>query len=469
MTPGPDPTPNRHGGGRHGAVAPSRTSLVLAVVIPVVTLGALAATSGEPAPLPGPVPPKDTALTSLQVVCPPPITGGAVSVSNARNSGEAKLRMGDEQSTVTVDQDKTTLVDAASSVVVDGRGALAPGLVAGRIDEKSAAATSCVAPQPDYWFTGVGSASIHSSELELVNPDAGRAIADVEIYGDNGVLPIDAVRGVTVPGGTATAIDLAETAPDRSELTVHVTVTRGRLGASMVNRIAADGSYADWLPPQAEPASSTVLLGLADGKGERQLVVANPSDDQARVQIKVIGSDSTFAALGLDELSIPPQSVSVTDVGDVVGDAVAKEESGLLVTSTVPVTSGLRSVVGSPAEDLSHAVAGTPVHEAALLLPEGKATLVLAAPTEADSVNVTSYDAGGKLLGTDRVAVKRLTCAALDLPRKTALVDVRAEGTPLPGAVRVVTHSGVVTLPLQELVLRGLVPAVSAGWVQSAP
>ena len=199
-------------------------------------------------------------------------------------------------------------------------------------------------------------------------------------------------------------------------------------------------------------------------------MVANPSDDQARVQVKVIGSESTFAVLGLDELSIPPQSVSVTDVGDVVGDAVAKEESGgLLVTSTVPVTSGLRSVVGSPAEDLSHAVAATPVHEAALLLPEGKATLVLAAPTESDSVTVTSYDAGGKHLGTERVAVKRLTSAALDLPGKTSLVDVRAEGTPLPGAVRVVTERGVVTLPLQELVLTGLVPAVSAGWVQSAP
>ena len=470
MTPRPDRTPNQHAVGRHGAVAPSRTSLVLAVVIPLVTYGALTATSGEPAPLPGPVPPKDAALTSQQVVCPPPITGGAVSVSNVRVSGEMQLRMGEEQSTVTVEQDKTTRVDADSSVVVDGRGPLAPGLLAARVDERGAAATSCAAPQPDYWFTGVGSASIHSSELELVNPDAGGAIADVEIYGANGVLPVDAVRGVTVPGGTTTAIDLAETAPDRSELAVHVSVIRGRLGASIVNRIAGDGSYADWLPPQAEPSSSTVLLGLAAGRGEHQLVVANPSDDQARVQIKVIGLESTFAVLGLDELSIPPQSVSVTDVGDVVGDAVAKEKAGgLQVTSTVPVTSGLRSVVGAPAEDLSHAVAATPVHEAALLLPKGRATLVLAAPTESGSVTVTAYDAGGKHLKTERVAVKRLTCAVLGLPGQTSLVDVRAERTPLPGAVRVVTDGGVVTLPLQELVLTGLVPAVSAGWVQSAP
>ena len=67
------------------------------------------------------------------------------------------------------------------------------------------------------------------------------------------------------------------------------------------------------------------------------------------------------------------------------------------------------------------------------------------------------------------MAVKRLTCAVLDLPAKTSLVDVRAEGTPLPGAVRVVTDRGVVSLPLQELVLSALVPGVSAGWVQSAP
>ena len=159
----------------------------------------------------------------------------------------------------------------------------------------------------------------------------------------------------------------------------------------------------------------------------------------------------------------------VTDVVDVVGDAVRNEESGLLVTSTTPVTSGLRSVVGSPGRDLSHAVAAVPVHEASVLLPEGRATLLLAAPTESGSVTVRSYDVGGELLGTNRVAVKRLTSAALDLPDQASLVGVRAEGTPVPGAVRVVTDRGVVTLPLRELVLTGLVPAVSPGWVQSAP
>jgi hypothetical protein len=197
--------------------------------------------------------------------------------------------------------------------------------------------------------------------------------------------------------------------------------------------------------------------------------VANTSDDQARVQVKVIGSGSTFAPLGLNEMSVPPGYVVVADVTDVVGKAIANEESGLLVTSNVPVTAGLRSLVGSSVVDLSDAVSATPVHEAALLLPSGKATLVVAAPTQAGSVTVTSYDVDGKLLATKRLAAKRLTSAALDLPDKTSLVVVRAEGTPLPGAVRVVSDGGVEVLPLQELVLTGLVPAVTPGSIQSVP
>ena len=362
------------------------------------------------------------------------------------------------------------MVDLDSSVVVDGRGPLAPGLVAARIDETGAAATSCAAPQPDYWFTGVGSASIHSSELELVNPDAGGAIADIEIYGDSGLLPVDAVRGVTVPGGTATTIDLAETAPDRSELTVHVTVTRGRLGASMVNRIADDGSYADWLPPQAEPASSTVLLGLAAGRGERQLVVANPSDDQARVQVKVIGSDSTFAALGLDELSIPPQSVSVTDVSDVVGDAVAKEESGLLVTSTRsrherPAVGGRLSCRGpQPCRRRNAGARGR------VVAPGGQGDAGAGRSHrgrlgDGDVVRRGRKAAGDQAGGRQATDQCRARPPGQDLAgRRPCRGDAAARGR--SAWSRTAEWS---TLPLQELVLSGLVPAVSAGWVQSAP
>jgi len=440
----------------------NRRSLVVTIAVPIVAVVAMAATSGSPTPSAAPTPPTDAPLTSLQLACPEGITaGGSLAVASTKGDGEVLVRLGEDRSRVSVEKDRTTTVrDVASPVVVDGRDELAPGLVASRLDPDNDAATSCRTPQPDYWFTGVGAASIHTSRLELVNPDSGPAVADIDIYGRDGLLQSDDVRGVTVRGGTSTTIDLAQSAPNRFELAVHVTVTRGRLGAALVNRISDTATSTDWLPAQSTPTTRNVLLGLAQGGGDRELVVANPSDDQARVQLKVIGSGSTFSPVGVDEISVPPQSVVITDVSKVVGKAVAKEESGLMVTSDVPVTAGLRSLAGG---DLSHAATASPATEAAVLLPEGDATLVMAAPFQAGSATVTSYDAEGARLKSQRLAAKRLTSVALDLPAKTSLVVFRADGAPLPGAVRVVTDGGVVVQPLTDLVLTGLIPAVSAG------
>ena len=44
----------------------------------------------------------------------------------------------------------------------------------------------------------------------------------------------------------------------------------------------------DWLPPQAEPATTNLLLGLARGAGERTLVLANPGADEVRATITVV-------------------------------------------------------------------------------------------------------------------------------------------------------------------------------------
>ena len=239
-------------------------------------------------------------------------------------------------------------------------------------------------------------------------------------------------------------------------------VSRGRLGASLLDTIDDGGRSTDWLAPQAAPATNNVLLGLTDGFGSRQLVVSNSTDDQARVELKVIGSDSTFAPVGFKEISVPPQATVVTDATEIVRTAMAKEETGLLLTSTVPVSVGLRSLTGST-KDLSHAVTAVPVQESATLLPAGDATLVMSAPDESGSVSVTSYDAEGAELSTERMAVKRLTTSSLELPKKTSMVVVQAEGVALPGAIRVVSQDGTVVLPLTEVVLTALVPSVTAG------
>jgi hypothetical protein len=461
MTPKPRPGAVRRAPGRRVAAAaptrPSRLSLVLAVSVPLVTLLAITLTDGsQPATRAG-VPPTDSALTSQQLVCP--AAAGELLVASTRATGEQRV-------TQNATSRATGLDDA---VVVDGRGDLAPGLVATRADAARAAAVGCGAPQPEYWFTGAGAASIHSSVLELVNSDAGPAVADIEVRNSGGLMVVDALRGITVPGGSAVAIDLSSTVPARRDLSVHVTVNRGRLGASMLDQIADTAEYADWLAPQAVPATDAVLLGLVGGIGEHQLILSNPAEEQARVEVKVIGSDSTFLPVGQKEISVPPQSTVVVDLADTVRTATAKQEAGLQITSTIPVTAGLRSVTGKPV-DLSHAVSAVAVSRSATLLPPGRATLVLAAPNESGSATVTSYDVVGKELASTRVAVKRLTSTSLLLPQKASLVVVKAVGPALPGAIRVVGTKGAMVLQLTELALTAPVAALTPGSasVQSA-
>ena len=467
----------RRAGRRAGAVrdaSPSQKALAVTLGVPLLTLAAMGVTSGSPTQPPAAVPPETTSLTTLQVVCPAPIaTGGHVLLTSAKaaKSAGVQLRLGAHRQTAALGRFRTTTTGPTTAIVIDARGQLAPGLVATRVNDPQGAASECTAPLPEYWFTGVGAGSIHASRLELVNPDSGPAIADIEVLGGDGLVDVPDVRGVTVPGGSATTIDFAKVAPDRHELTLHVSVVRGRLGATMTDLYVARSTWHDWLAPQPAPSTSNVLLGLAKGGGQRQLVLSNPTENEVRAELRVIGAGSTFVPSGFQEISVPPESTVVKDVSQIVGTALAKEESGLLITGpdedgipdtppTTMLTASLRSIAG---EDLSHAVAVPPVHEAGVIVPSGKATLVLAAADATGTASVTSYAADGKQVATKRVEIKKLTCLAVALPEVAKFVVVKAERAPLSGAVRVESTKGVVTLPLTDLIVDALVPHVAAG------
>lgn len=447
---------------------PGLPTAVPAVLLVLATGAALLAVSGAPLAAPTDRPPTTTALTSQQVLCPDGLAG-SVAVSSTEASGSVGVGLGRASDPVAVSRGRTTSVPQPGPLVVDGRATLAPGLVAGVSAAASGAGVACAPPRSDYWFTGVGAASIHASSLELVNPDAGPAVAQVEVLGTRGPVAATKVSSVTVPGGSATTVDLPTEIPTRVELAIHVTVVRGRLGASLLDRIRDLSATSDWLASEPAPATASTLLGLApDVRGEttdRRLVLANPGADQATVTLEIVGAESTYAPLGLAPVQVPSGSVVVVDLGAVLGRALAREESGLSVVSDQPVTATLRTVAGG---DLSHAVAAPTVTDAALLLPspapgsDARATLVLAAPGDAGAAEVTAYDAQGRLLRRLRVGVHQDTAVPVALPAGTSLLTVTATGAAVAGAVRVASGAKVVVLPLQQLVTTGLVPAVAA-------
>jgi hypothetical protein len=343
-------------------------------------------------------------------------------------------------------------------VVVTGEGDLAPGLLAGRFGEPLVA-PECRAPAFDEWFTGVGAGAKHASVLELVNPDPGPAIVDTLVYGRDGLVDAQPLRGVAVPGRSVVRLDLARELPRRDELALHVTTTRGRVSAALVDtydELGNRGSAVDYLPAQAEPTTANLLLGLPDGGGRRVLLLANPAETETRAAVKVVTEKSVFAAVGSEDVLLPPQSVTKVSIAPLLRGRNAKDAIGLLVESGTPVTATARFFIG---RDLSHAVSPEPLTETSLVVPEGRKELLLAGASRAGVVRVVARDAAGEVLAERRTEVVADRGAAVPLPERAALITVTTNGATIAGSV-LATGDGAAALRLRPQQRSGLVAAV---------
>jgi len=310
----------------------------------------------------------------------------------------------------------------------------------------------------------VGAGARHDSVIELVNPDEGPAVADISVYGRGGQIDVPGLRGVTVRGQDSVRLQLGQLLPRRSELALHVTVSRGRLAASLLDQVPSLGARPgteDFLPSQPAPALDQVLLGLPSGRGEDVLAVANPGEDEARVKIKVLTADSEFAPEGLEELRVAPGTVRTVSLTSVVRGAVGDGALGLTVASTRPVTTTLRSVVD---DDLSHAAPVAASSEAmTLLLPPGDGRVLLGAASGVGVATVSAWTADGKELEQQEVELKPGQGGVVDLPRGAALVRVETQRASVHAAAIVTGPGGAAVLGFRELLTEALIPDVRPG------
>lgn len=445
-------------------------TVLLAVLLPLLGLGALALVDQSRATDPV-EPPTRTELTRATLVCPtaPADDAREVAITSATEGvqGTVQVGLGETQEPADVASGKVTVVpDQPDAVAVQGEDDTAPGLVAGRFGGDEPAAVSCPAPTPVAWFTGVGSGAGHTSVLELVNPDAGTAIANITVYGRTGIVDAERLRGVSVPGGTSVRLDLATLVPRRDELALQVATVRGRIGAVVQDRIDGIGSAeptADWLTDQPEPATSNLLMGLAPGPGRRTLVVANPGDDEVRADVKVVTDRSVFAPDDLPEIRIAPHSVQRISVSSVLDAALKDGANGLLVDATGPITATVRSYVDG---DLSDAVPSDVVETSATaLLPDTRAekTVQLAGATGQGVVTVIARSATGEELDRTQVEISPDLGITVKVPAETVLVTVGVERTSVSGAAMMAGDDGAAVVPLTVPAANGLVPAVRPG------
>jgi hypothetical protein len=435
-------------------------TVLLAVGLPVLALLASLLVSPGDTERTG-APPEETALTRATVICPSS-EAGVVVASDSDASGEVTVRQGRDEAPVSLPPRRPTTVDTGKSpLVVAAEDDLAPGLLAGRLGSPLVA-PECRPPAFDEWFTGVGAGAKHSSVLELVNPDAGPAVVDAIAYGRRGPVDAPALRGVAVPGRSVYRIDLAKEIPRRDDLALHVTTTRGRVSAAVLDtydELGAGGSGSDYLPSQPAPATANLLLGLPDGNGRRTLLLSNAAETETRASIKVVTEDAVFAAVGTKDIVVPPQSVERVSISTLLQGRNAEDALGLLVESSAPVTATARLFLDG---DLTHLGPAEPVDETTLVVPPGEKRLVLGGATRAGAVRAVARDAGGEVVADKRVEVAADRGAALDLPEETVLLTLTTNGTLIGGSV-VATGDGAAVLRARPLERSGLIADVRPG------
>ncbi len=483
MSESPTPTP---GAGRRSVITPQRRVdiiVALAIVLPTVVALCVTLIGREGDPVAGLRPPTTSALTAATVVCPaginaasglvravraPGVPGGKVAVRtgvapvDAEGNGNAQGAT-KEGAELAIGAGGGVVVPASGgATVLDGRDGAAPGLVAGRGDRL--AVPECRAPSYDEWLVGINASARYATTLELVNPDDGDAVVDLALIGATGPIDEPGLRGIQVPGHSVKRLELAKVAPRDAWTAAHLTVTRGRVTATARNTFDPLGRgriTTDFLPTNAEPATTNLILGIPEKKGASTLVLANPGDDEIRVTPRLVTAESVFTPTGAEEIAVAPHSIKAVNLTSLLSGDAAKGVVGLELESTGPLTSSIRLLSKT---DLV-LLAPVPLlrDPAAAVLPVGAKTLLLGGADRTGVVHVKSYDAAGKVLADKPVEVGPDRAASLALPPQAVTITVEARNTSIGALVSIPATGrgpGLATIRVRAAELRSRIPVV---------
>lgn len=430
-----DPTNAREPRVRRGRSGRLDLTAIVAVVVVLLTAGALLLTRPDGWTQPTAAA-RRTTLSSTTLVCPTALDGkDAVGVTTTTTRGGQVALAGKgarADSATLVSGGAATVPARGGGIVVSASGPSATGLAAGRSSRQPLAATDCAPPAADEWFTGLGAGPIHNSSIELTNPNKGSGVIDITVIDKDGVVDVPGLRGVAVPGGSTRTIDLESLMPQGGSLAIHSTVVRGQIAVAVRDRAGQliGGAHSEeWLAGQSVPAAQNLLLGYPKDASARSLIVANPGNDQVTATVKLVTPDSVLSPADAPQIQIPPDSVATVSLQGVMSKSVAADAYGIEVDASGPVTATLRSLSNS---DLAVTVPATGLSGAsALVLPTGRGvstkTVALAGSSGVGAATVISRDADGKQLDSQRVALKQQQGATVDVPADAVVVEVRPE------------------------------------------
>ncbi|KUN87960.1 hypothetical protein AQJ66_10170 [Streptomyces bungoensis] len=319
---------------------------------------------------------------------------------------------------------------------------------------------NCTAPDTEFWFPGASTAAGRTDYVHLTNPDDSAAVVDIELYGKGGAIKSAVADGFTIPPHASEPVLLSTLTDERqTDLTVHVSVRSGRVGAAV--QALDDKVGGDWLAAAADPAPDVVLPGIPKDATDVRLIAFTPGDADADLKVRLASPSGLITPAGHETLHVKSGMTTSADLGD-----VTRGEAGSLVLTptdrSVPVVAALQVIRGkSGKQETAFIPATVPVGTRATSADNsGKSTtLALAAPTATATVKVTASagsDAGSTVSKT--YTVKAGTTQNVDAPVPTGLkgtyaltVETLSGGPLYASRTLVATEQGVPGFTVQTL------------------
>jgi hypothetical protein len=285
----------------------------------------------------------------------------------------------------------------AQALVGTAEGKFAPGWTVQETTKVAAGSgrglqgVNCSAPDTEFWFPGASTAADRTDYVHLTNPDDSAAVVDIELYGKDGALDSTLGEGITVAPHSSDPILLSTLTEEKQEnLTVHVNVRSGRVGAAV--QALDDKLGGDWLAASTDPSGSLVLPGIPKDATAVRLVAFTPSDSDADLKVQLASPTGLITPAGNETLHVKAGMTTSADLGD-----VTRGEAGSLVLTptdaAVPVVAALRVVRGKGDDQETAFIPATrPVGTRATVADNSAkgTTLSLTAPTRAATVKVTA-------------------------------------------------------------------------------
>ncbi|MFH9859666.1 DUF5719 family protein [Streptomyces sp. NPDC017202] len=277
---------------------------------------------------------------------------------------------------------------------------------------------TCTAPDTEFWFPGVSTAADRTDYVHLTNPDDSAAVADIELFGKDGTVTTTVGEGLTIPAHSSEPILLSTlTGEKQDDLTVHVNVRSGRVGAAV--QALDDKLGGDWLAASTDPAGTLVVPGIPEDATAVRLVAFAPGDADADLKVQLASPTGLITPAGQETMHVKGGMTTALDLGD-----VTRGEAGSLVLTptdgSAPVVAAVRVVRGKGDKQESAFIPATgPVGTRASVVGNGAkdATLSLTAPTATAKVKVTaSAGTGGGTATSKTYTIKQGTTQDVPLP-----------------------------------------------------